>query len=129
MMMMMMMKDVDNVVGDLTFSALGVLSLLRHGGHHHHHYYSYYYYYYYYCYYYCYYYYYYYYYNYYYYYSFLPQVMYPKVENLFRTDIQTMTNFCRLAQPEHLKTLREIEKAFITEFDYRRWVINKLWRG
>ncbi len=30
------------------------------------------------------------------------KVMYPNVEGLFRGDITTMKNFCKLAQPEHL---------------------------
>jgi aarF domain-containing kinase len=33
---------------------------------------------------------------------------------------QTIKNFCRLAQPEHLTYIEEIEKQFLTEFDYRR---------
>mmetsp|Transcript_7201 Transcript_7201/g.9383 ORF Transcript_7201/g.9383 Transcript_7201/m.9383 type:complete len:532 (+) Transcript_7201:81-1676(+) len=48
------------------------------------------------------------------------KVMYPGVEQMFRGDISTMKNFCSLAQPEHLPALGEIEKQFLTEFDYRR---------
>jgi hypothetical protein len=45
-----------------------------------------------------------------------------QVEKLFRTDIQTIKNFCKLAQPEHLPALNEIERQFMTEFDYVRCV-------
>jgi len=48
------------------------------------------------------------------------KVMYPGVETIFRGDIATMKRFCRLAQPEHLPGLIEIEKQFLTEFDYRK---------
>ena len=52
------------------------------------------------------------------------KVMYPQVERLFRGDINTIKAFCRLAQPEHLTYLGEIEKAFLTEFVYTREVRN-----
>lgn len=47
------------------------------------------------------------------------QVMFPNVEAMFRSDIQTMKDFCALAQPEHLVMLKEVEKQFLTEFDFR----------
>lgn len=33
-----------------------------------------------------------------------------QVERLFRSDIETIKTFCRLAQPEHLPMIKEIEK-------------------
>ena len=48
------------------------------------------------------------------------KVMYPNVEALFRADMRIITNFCWLAMPHHLPALREIEKQFLSEFDYVR---------
>jgi aarF domain-containing kinase len=48
------------------------------------------------------------------------KVQYPGVETLFRGDIKTMRAFCELAQPEQLPMLDEVERAFLTEFDYVR---------
>jgi aarF domain-containing kinase len=48
------------------------------------------------------------------------KVMYPDVERLFRGDMRTIRTFCELAQPEQLPALNEIERAFVTEFDYQR---------
>lgn len=45
--------------------------------------------------------------------------MFPNVEAMFRSDIKTMKDFCALAQPEHLVMLKEVEKQFLTEFDFR----------
>lgn len=45
--------------------------------------------------------------------------MFPNVETMFRSDIETMKDFCALAQPEHLVMLKEVEKQFLTEFDFR----------
>lgn len=45
--------------------------------------------------------------------------MFPGVETMFRSDIKTMKDFCALAQPEHLVMLKEVEKQFLTEFDFR----------
>ena len=45
--------------------------------------------------------------------------MFPNVEAMFRSDIKTMQDFCALAQPEHLVMLQEVEKQFLTEFDFR----------
>lgn len=36
------------------------------------------------------------------------QVMFPNVETMFRSDIETMKGFCALAQPEHLVMLKEV---------------------
>ncbi|KAI8916307.1 ABC1 family-domain-containing protein [Gorgonomyces haynaldii] len=42
----------------------------------------------------------------------------PNAEALFRTDIQAARNFCRTFAPEQLIIFDEIEKQFLTEFDY-----------
>lgn len=34
--------------------------------------------------------------------------MFPNVETMFRSDIETMKGFCALAQPEHLVMLKEV---------------------
>ena len=47
------------------------------------------------------------------------KVMFPGMERLFRGDIETIKNFCRYLQPQHMPFLNEIEKQFLTEFDYR----------
>merc|ERR1712232_204779 len=46
------------------------------------------------------------------------KVMYPNVENVFRGDVRTIKMFCQIAQPVHVPALDEIEKQFMTEFDY-----------
>ena len=48
------------------------------------------------------------------------KVMYPNVEQVFRGDVRTIKLFCEVAQPVHVPPLIEIEKQFMTEFDYRR---------
>lgn len=48
------------------------------------------------------------------------KVQYPGVEKLFRSDIATCRSFCKLAQPVYLPMFDEIEKQFMTEFDYAR---------
>lgn len=48
------------------------------------------------------------------------KIQYPGVELLFRDDIKTARNFSRVMAPEHLIIFDEIEKQFLTEFDYRR---------
>ena len=48
------------------------------------------------------------------------KVQYPRVEELFRGDIATIRTFCTIAQPEHLSVIDEVERAFLTEFDYLR---------
>lgn len=40
------------------------------------------------------------------------------MEPKFRADIQTIKSFCRLAMPQHVTAMDEIEKQFCTEFDY-----------
>jgi hypothetical protein len=50
----------------------------------------------------------------------LTQVMYPGIESMFRHDLTTLKRFCALAQPQHLPALDEIERQFLTEFDYRK---------
>lgn len=47
------------------------------------------------------------------------KVMYPEAKKLFRSDLNTMRKFFKLAQPEYVAVLDEIEKQFLTEFDYR----------
>lgn len=46
------------------------------------------------------------------------KVQLPHAENKFRIDMRTIIAFCALAQPAHLPFLHEIEKQFLTEFDY-----------
>eukprot|EP00959_Pyramimonas_sp_CCMP1952_P037605 787597-Pyramimonas_sp.AAC.1 len=46
--------------------------------------------------------------------------MYPGVERLFRWDLKSLKDFAWLAQPQHLPYLDEIERQFLTEFDYRK---------
>ena len=48
------------------------------------------------------------------------KVMYPNVESLFRGDVRTIKMFCQIAQPVHVPSLTEIEKQFMTEFDYQQ---------
>jgi len=44
---------------------------------------------------------------------------YPGIEHKFRSDLKNIIRFCKLAMPQHVKPLREIEKQFLTEFDYK----------
>lgn len=44
----------------------------------------------------------------------------PGIEPRFRADIATVKTFCAFAMPQHLPPLNEIEKQFMSEFDYRR---------
>eukprot|EP00934_Nitzschia_sp_Nitz4_P007771 Nitzschia sp. Nitz4//scaffold4_size323378//22787//24687//NITZ4_000612-RA/size323378-snap-gene-0.438-mRNA-1//-1//CDS//3329553255//7761//frame0 len=46
------------------------------------------------------------------------KVRYPNVEKLLRGDIRTIKMFAQVAQPVHVPALEEIEKQFMTEFDY-----------
>ncbi|GMI54956.1 hypothetical protein ScalyP_jg3585 [Parmales sp. scaly parma] len=48
------------------------------------------------------------------------KVQYPDVERVFRGDVRTCIMFCKVAQPVHVPALEEIEKQFMTEFDYRK---------
>jgi aarF domain-containing kinase len=52
------------------------------------------------------------------------KVQFPEAERHFRNDIRTIKSFCALAQPAHLPFLNEVEKQFMTEFDYRREAAN-----
>jgi aarF domain-containing kinase len=47
------------------------------------------------------------------------KVMMPGIERQFRSDLKTMKAFCTLAMPQHVSPLDEIEKQFLTEFDYK----------
>ena len=46
------------------------------------------------------------------------KVMAPGIEQRFRSDLKTTIRFCQLAMPQHVSPLQEIEKQFLTEFDY-----------
>jgi aarF domain-containing kinase len=46
------------------------------------------------------------------------KVRYPNVERILRGDVRTIKMFAQLAQPVHVPALEEIEKQFMTEFDY-----------
>jgi aarF domain-containing kinase len=46
------------------------------------------------------------------------KVQHPDAETFFRWDIKTIQDFCRFFQPEHLPYLVEVEKQFMTEFNY-----------
>jgi aarF domain-containing kinase len=48
------------------------------------------------------------------------KIMYPNVEGVFRGDVRTIKMFAQLAQPVHVPPLEEVEKQFMTEFDYKR---------
>jgi len=47
------------------------------------------------------------------------KVCYPNAERLLRGDVRTLRAFASLAQPVHVPALKEMEKQFATEFDYR----------
>ncbi|KAF1773597.1 Protein kinase-like domain [Phytophthora cactorum] len=46
------------------------------------------------------------------------KVQHPDAETFFRWDIKTIQDFCRYFQPAHLPYLVEVEKQFMTEFNY-----------
>ncbi|KAG7364386.1 2-octaprenylphenol hydroxylase [Nitzschia inconspicua] len=46
------------------------------------------------------------------------KVRYPNVERILRGDVRTIKMFAQIAQPVHVPALEEIEKQFMTEFDY-----------
>jgi len=54
------------------------------------------------------------------------KVQYPEARKLFRTDMQTIKSFFKLAAPEQLFTLGELERQFELEFDYRQEAANLL---
>lgn len=47
------------------------------------------------------------------------KVQYPRIEDRFRADIATSKRFAKLAQPQYLPFMEEVERQFQTEFDYR----------
>ena len=47
------------------------------------------------------------------------KVCYPHVERLLRGDVRTIRAFCEVAQPVHVPGIKEVEKQFPSEFDYR----------
>ena len=47
------------------------------------------------------------------------KVCYPHVERLLRGDVRTIRAFCEVAQPVHVPGIKEVEKQFPAEFDYR----------
>ncbi len=50
--------------------------------------------------------------------SVVVKVQYPEVERVFRGDVRTIKMFAQIAQPVHVPALDEVEKQFMTEFDY-----------
>jgi len=46
------------------------------------------------------------------------KVQAPGIEQKFRADIKTIKDFVALAMPQHVTPMNEIEKQFVTEFDY-----------
>jgi len=56
--------------------------------------------------------------------SVVIKVQAPGIERRFRADIRTCIDFCKLAMPQHAPPLEEIERQFLTEFDYRAEAAN-----
>jgi hypothetical protein len=48
------------------------------------------------------------------------KVQYPEVEELFKDDLNTVATFCRYLQPEFTPIMEEMERRFMTEFDFAR---------
>lgn len=46
------------------------------------------------------------------------KIQLPNIKRRFRADIKTIITFCTLAMPQHVPPMQEIEKQFLTEFDY-----------
>eukprot|EP01064_Diplonema_japonicum_P028843 TRINITY_DN4529_c1_g1_i1.p2 TRINITY_DN4529_c1_g1~~TRINITY_DN4529_c1_g1_i1.p2 ORF type:complete len:543 (+),score=121.12 TRINITY_DN4529_c1_g1_i1:2714-4342(+) len=46
------------------------------------------------------------------------KIQHNEAEHLFRGDIRTMKNFCAWFMPQHVPAFDEIEKQFLTEFNY-----------
>jgi aarF domain-containing kinase len=46
------------------------------------------------------------------------KILVPGIEQRFRSDIATLRAFCQLAMPQHVSGFSEIEKQFLTEFNY-----------
>ena len=47
-------------------------------------------------------------------------LQYPDAERLFREDMKTFKGFCKIFAPEQLIMFKEMEKQFMSEFDYRQ---------
>jgi aarF domain-containing kinase len=47
------------------------------------------------------------------------KIQFPGIEKQFRSDLKTIQTFCSFALPQHVQPLSEIEKQFLTEFDYQ----------
>jgi len=54
------------------------------------------------------------------------KVQYPGIEAKFRNDLSTTIDFCKLAMKQHVRPMQEIEKQFVTEFDYLGEAANML---
>ncbi|CCI50692.1 unnamed protein product, partial [Albugo candida] len=52
------------------------------------------------------------------------KVQHPDAEHFFRSDMKTIKAFCRYFQPAHLPYLEEVEKQFMTEFNYHEEALN-----
>ena len=52
------------------------------------------------------------------------KILVPGIEPKFRADIRTLKLFCQLAMPQHVPAFDEIERQFLTEFDYTREAAN-----
>ena len=52
------------------------------------------------------------------------KVQYPNASHLFRSDMATIRGFFKLAAPEQVITLGELERQFELEFDYRHEAAN-----
>lgn len=48
------------------------------------------------------------------------KVKFPDVEKNFKSDMDTIMQFCKLAQPEQVVYLEETQRQFMTEFDYQQ---------
>jgi aarF domain-containing kinase len=48
------------------------------------------------------------------------KILVPGIESKFKSDIHTLKSFCKLAMPQYVTSFDEIEKQFLTEFDYTR---------
>eukprot|EP01038_Epipyxis_sp_PR26KG_P016275 gene16275-22172_t len=46
------------------------------------------------------------------------KILCPGIEEKFKSDISTIKSFCQLAMPQHLSGLNEVERQFLTEFNY-----------
>ena len=53
------------------------------------------------------------------------KIQFPEIEERFRNDLATVKSFCSFALPSHMPFLDEIERQFLTEFDYRREAENQ----